>query len=169
MRTPSFAKTFEPEQTPIKDEEADQHTASLLSRLLRPAARPSRKDSGVWASAKPSKLHDAEPVGRSPDDAGTISGLEEASDRSSTSFDSGSSDVLYLPKLRDHDLNAASTPKAKIGSPSHEDIRNVTPEVAVFRKGKGPKKTRCTSYFDQDVIPPLRVKSRKEETEDEDR
>lgn len=165
MRTPSFPRSIGTEQSPVVSGETDQPTTSLLSRLLKPAARPIRKDSGVWASAKPTKVHDAQQVSTSSDDGGTISAEEEASDKDSTPSDSGSSDVLHLPKLRHNDTNAVTTPKSKNESKSHDEIRNVTPEVAVFRKGKGPKKSRCTSYFDQDVIAPLKLKPKKDEGE----
>ena len=41
---------------------------------------------------------------------------------------------------------------------SKDELADLSPSVARFRKGKGPRANRCASYFDEDVLPDLRKK-----------
>ena len=54
-----------------------------------------------------------------------------------------------MPTIRDED--------AKMEGENEEDeLAELSPSVARFRKGKGPKvKERCASYFDEDILPEL--------------
>ena len=49
-------------------------------------------------------------------------------------------------------------------------VRELSPAVECFRKGRGPKRERCPSYYDQDIFPafsPILRKGRKKNVEEE--
>lgn len=49
---------------------------------------------------------------------------------------------------------------------------DLSPNVTPFRKGKGPKRVRCASYFDGDVLPglsPRNVKNDESEVKEEEK
>lgn len=117
-----------------KDTGCGTGETSLLSRLLQPAARPVRKGSGYsQGSTREQRLIRAAGSATSiDDDAPSYSPKteeQEAIEQEDTASDSGSSDL--------HQTIDPSTPVPR--TVTFADVKPLTPEVAVRRRGKGAR------------------------------
>lgn len=137
--------------TTITEEASPHHPTSLLARLLQPPIKPSSKQVNKLALATepyrskkcaktpmPSKStsdQDRFPVRNSTPDCGSTSSSE--SDSSETVSELGNR-YTAPPQARPNTISRSRTNDKSIKS-----TKELTPEVSVFRKGKGQGRARC--------------------------